>query len=213
VESDCCGTRSTIRACPPTRGASRATRWRCSTKARALANPVELAIASDDPTPIAAALRARPRDRQPDELLVALLRQDRRPATPAARTSRAGFARGVPCSPLWGAIEAHHHYRDTRTREAIATGVDLARAGRRNDASSSAMSRATPGSSKAGDRAPSRPGDPLAFEAQVRWVHARLTQHRPDRGPGRFKIGRLRQLRKKALSTCRPTSTQATSTS
>jgi len=53
-------------------------------------------------------------------------------------------------------------------------------------------------------------GDPIAFEAQVRWVHARLTQHRPDRSPGRFKIQGFAGLGKGALSTSRPNTTQAT---
>ena len=178
-------------------------------ESRALANPVELAIATDDPTPIAAALRARRRGSTPDELLVAHFNRivDRY----AGRTDiAAGFARGTPCSPLWGAIEARHHYRDTRNREAIATGVDLAA---QQVTATTPLERDVASYARLVDGWRSRAvetGDPVAFEAQVRWVHAWLTQHRPDRDPGRFKIGSFASFGRKPLSTCRPTSTQAT---
>ena len=178
-------------------------------EARALARPIDLAIASDDPTPIASALRSRHRGSTPDDGLVAYLGRivDRY----AGRTDiAAGFARGVPCSPAWGVIEAHHHYRDTRTREAIMAGVGLA-------AQPSSATMTVDGDvanyARLVDDWRSRAvetRDPIAFEAQVRWVHARLTQHRPDRGPGRFKIERFAGPGKRALSTCRPASTQAT---
>jgi tetratricopeptide (TPR) repeat protein len=178
-------------------------------EARALANPVELAIASDDPAPIAEALRARPRGSTPDALLVAYF--DRIVDRYAGRTDiAAGFARGMPCSPRWGAIEAHHHYRDTRTRAAITASVDLAA---RQGAATTPVERDVASYARLVDGWRSRAvetGDPIAFEAQVRWVHARLTQHRPDRGPGRFKFGAFASFGRKALSTCRPASTQAT---
>jgi Flp pilus assembly protein TadD len=176
-------------------------------EARALANPVELAIASDDPAPIAAALRARRRGSTPDESLVAYF--DRIVDRYAGRNDiAAGFARGAPCSPAWGAIEAHHHYRDTRTLEAIATSVDLAA---RPRAATTPVEHDVASYARLVDGWRSsavETGDPIAFEARMRWVHARLTPHRPDRRPGRFKIGGFASF--DALSTCRPTSTQAT---
>jgi hypothetical protein len=104
------------------------------------------------------------------------------------RTDIAAASRAVCRAPCWGAIEAHHHYRDIAPTREIATGVDLRRAaGRRNDA----VERDVASYARLVDGWRSRPvetGDPIAFEAQVRWVHARLTQHRPDLGPGRFKL-------------------------
>jgi Flp pilus assembly protein TadD len=178
-------------------------------EARALAKPIDLAIASDDPTPLAAALRVRRRSSTPDELLVAYF--DRIVDRYAGRTDiAAGFARGVPCAPVWGAIEAHHHYRNTRTGEAIATSVDLAT---QQGAATTPVERDVANYARLVDGWRScvvETGDPIAFEAQMRWVHARLTQHRPERGPGRFKFGGFASLGRRVVSTCRPTRTQAT---
>jgi Flp pilus assembly protein TadD len=178
-------------------------------EARALAKPIDLAIASDDPAPIAAALQARRRGSVPDERLVAHFERivDRY----AGRADLAAhFARGRPRSSTWGAIEAHHHYRETRTSEAISTGVDLAT---RQGAATTPVERDVASYARLVDGWRPRAvatSDPIAFEAQMRWVHARLTQHRPEHGPGRLKILAFASAGRRALSTCRPTSTQAT---
>lgn len=175
----------------------------------ALAAPIEQAVDSNAPAHLATALRARPRGSVPDETLVRFFRRIvERHEGQAGVSGR--FARGAPRSSAWNAIEAHHHYRATRTPDAIERSVvwvgsdgsdpirkdlDVAHYARLvDDACVVAFDEK----------------DPVEFEALMRWTHARLMRHRPERRPGKFKLGGYRLLGMHHLSDCNPTMTQAT---
>lgn len=175
----------------------------------ALAGPIEQAVDSNAPARLATALRARPRGGVPDERLVRFFRRIvERHERQAGVSGR--FARGAPRSSAWNAIEAHHHFRSTRTSDAI--GRDIGNVGSegsertRKDLDVAHCARLVDdaGAVAFDER------DPVEFEALMRWTHARLMRHRPERRPGKFKLGGYRLLGMHHLSDCSPTMTQAT---
>lgn len=178
-------------------------------EAEALGEPIDRALSSLSPAPIEAALRARPRGTAPDDELLAFLdRVADRCASGAAMGVDA--ARGAPASPDWSAIEAHHHYRRSRTPEAIAATVALVK---RPDTARTRVELNIVQYARAVEAAGALrldDADPVAFEANLRWIHAMLTKHRPDRAPGTFKVGTYLGLGMRSLSPCHPGETQAT---
>ncbi len=178
-------------------------------EAAALAGPVALALSSDRPEPILSALRVRRRGTARDEQLIAFFGRvvDRH----AGRIDVAErFARGRPRSAAWAAIEAHHHYLDTRSREAIAATLGLlATPDRPRTQLEQDVEQYARTVDAAGGRRIDEP-DPIAFEALMRWTHARLVRHRPDRSPGCFKLGGFQRLEMRGLSHRYPALTQAT---
>lgn len=153
----------------------------------ALEGPIEAGLATDDPAPIAEALRKLERGRRFDDALIAdLARIVDRHAGAASADER--FAPGAPVSAAWPALEAHHSFRLPRTGEAIARSVELVARGEDGltpdelDIVRYARVVARPGHD--------RPDvdDPVAFEAWLRWRHAQITRHRPAAGPGQISI-------------------------
>lgn len=178
-------------------------------EAAEIEGPVALALSSGGPEPILSALRVRRRGTARDEQLIAFFGRvvDRN----AGRTDAAArFARGCPRSTAWGAIEAHHHYLETRSREAIAATLGLlATPDRPRTQAEQDVEHYARAVDAAGGRRFDEP-DPIAFEALMRWTHAQLVRHRPDRKPGCFKLGGFQRLEMRGLSHRYPAFTQAT---
>ena len=87
---------------------------------------VQRAVTTHSPSAIASALSGRRRATVADRTLVAQFdRMVERLSGRSNLTER--FARGSPVASAWAAIEAHHHYRETRAREAIASGAAMAK--------------------------------------------------------------------------------------
>ena len=182
----------------------------------ALTPAVQRAVTTHSPSAIASALSGRRRDTDADRTLVAQFdRMVERLSGRSNLTER--FARGSPVASAWAAIEAHHHYRETRAREAIADSVAMV--GRGGPASSAVERDIEHYAGLVGDcdvvleKARCHPmdgGDPIEFEALMRWVHARLVWHRPDRRPGCFKLGTLPGSALRGLSRRQPAYTQPT---
>ncbi len=153
----------------------------------ALERPIASAVERNDPGEIARALRALDRRAPPDERILAdLARIVERHAGATSVDER--FARGVPASAAWPALEAHHSFRGPRTHEAIARSVALVA----NPAAARTLAeldvvRYASAVAGTGDDAPDL-ADPVAFEAWLRWRHAQVAGHRPEIGPGQFSI-------------------------
>ncbi len=153
----------------------------------ALEVPIEAALATDDPAPIAEALRSLERGRALDDALIAdLARIVDRHANAASADDR--FAPGAPASAAWPALEAHHSFRLPRTDESIARSVELVARGEDDlvpdDLDVVRYARVVAG--RGHDRLDIV--DPVAFEAWLRWRHAQITRHRPAAGPGQISI-------------------------
>lgn len=181
----------------------------------ALTPAVELAAETDDPTPIATALSGRKRLAAADPALVDLF--GAMVDGLAGRSDLANrYARGRPRSSAWPAIEAHHHFLETRTREAIADSVNAVEQGvhASSDVGRDIEHYAGLVATCAAviERMPRHPldDDPIVFEALLRWVHARLVRHRRDRRPGCFKVGAFPRLALRGHSPRHPVHTQPT---
>ncbi|MBK6803386.1 MAG: tetratricopeptide repeat protein [Betaproteobacteria bacterium] len=153
----------------------------------ALEGPIEAGLATDDPAPIAEALRKLERGRGLDDALIAdLARIVDRHAGAASADER--FAPGAPVSVAWPALEAHHSFRLPRTGEAIARSVELVARGEDgltpDELDIIRYARVVAGQGH--DRLDM--DDPVAFEAWMRWRHAQITRHRPGVGPGQISI-------------------------
>ncbi|CAG0994461.1 hypothetical protein BURK1_02449 [Burkholderiales bacterium] len=153
----------------------------------AMAGPIEEALAGDDPAPIAGAIRSLGRSQAVDRRLLADFARiaERHAGEPSADHR---FASGAPVSAAWSALEAHHNFRLPRTSGAIAASVALvARADRAGSPEEIDVVRYARAVADARQGPPDE-GDPVAFEAWLRWRHAQIAGHRPRTGPGQFKI-------------------------
>jgi len=152
----------------------------------AMAEPVADALATDDPAAIERTLRSRGTpggaDARAVDEFAALVERARRAPPIDDR-----FASGRPASAAWPAIEAHCCYRYDRDADGFARSVRIV-AGNEPPASlqeADLLRYARVVASR--DRDLGEFGDAIAYDAWLRWTHARLVGHRSDFWPGMVK--------------------------
>jgi len=153
----------------------------------AMTPSIAASLASDDPGPIAAALRSAHRPAEPDRDLLDRYASiaERLAGAPSVDTL---FAAGAPRSRAWPAIEACHNFLAPRTHEDLARCVALVAnaAGARSDDDLDVVRYAKVVAD--GPHNGPDPADAVAVEGWLRWRHAQIVGHRTDLRPGQIKI-------------------------
>jgi hypothetical protein len=153
----------------------------------ALASAIDAAVAAGDPGVLEAALRGLPPPARRDDGLLALLDRATARIEDEAPVD-ALFATGPVQSAAWPALEAHHNFLVGGTPDAIARSVDLV-AGRLAPEGSRDADVVRYAAAVASRRPmPRGTPDPVALEARLRFIHARIVGHRPELAPGQLKI-------------------------
>jgi Flp pilus assembly protein TadD len=153
----------------------------------ALQPALESALAEHSPAPLEAALRARGAPRRRDEKVIAALDAFIERAAREAPIDDA-FAPGTPGNAAWPAIEAHHNFRrlgDGGTIEQTIALVARAPEDVADVASREIVDYADVVARRGTD--PFAPADGVAWEAWLRWTHARLIGAHPAFWPGQIK--------------------------
>ncbi|MEO8485792.1 MAG: tetratricopeptide repeat protein [Betaproteobacteria bacterium] len=151
---------------------------------RAMQAALDEARQGGEAAPVERALRAHASVQRRNEWILATLAQVTAHAAGEPSIDDR-FARGVPSSDAWPAIEAHHNFRALGDASALARTVDQIAHGTEDSTARELIDYANAVRGRHDDVF--APADGIAWEAWLRWTHLRLVGSHPEFWPGQLK--------------------------